>query len=277
MLVQTFDDVDVNLVDGTILEAKLGLVSEHPSRQFATREPVFKLTWCGFTNSPDPRGGHTILMVLGGTSENTSGPTANLLPPFNPAGPFQEDEHGIILTPELRATLRPLLIPLDSYTYDSLEVVQDYLLIPRNNPHFSKGFDCAAILMITESLGQTRGVIAFEFPPPRFFSVMKPTDVRQSSQSAELGDITQQLTSTFMEMQLSSEPDTVLLPDSIMNGKSGILDCYIHTMKKELYLALNNVKYTGRTLVLDGGAPRGSSDYEAVSGHTKVVHSHPSK
>ncbi|EEB86978.1 hypothetical protein MPER_15884, partial [Moniliophthora perniciosa FA553] len=59
---RTLDDLHVNVVDAARLEIHLNQESSGPQR-----EPIFKLSWCSFSNSSDPRGGDTALVVLGGS------------------------------------------------------------------------------------------------------------------------------------------------------------------------------------------------------------------
>ncbi|OBZ79959.1 Uncharacterized protein C1F3.03 [Grifola frondosa] len=66
------DSEDLSTVDATKLEST--------STPAVPREPIFKLAWSSFPNSSDPRGGETVLTVLGGLAiDALPGLTALLL------------------------------------------------------------------------------------------------------------------------------------------------------------------------------------------------------
>ncbi|KAI0931535.1 hypothetical protein AcV5_005001 [Taiwanofungus camphoratus] len=241
-LLDSADDEDVSVVEVTKLEA--ALVSGQPpqGRHPDAREPIFKLSWSGFPNSSDPRGGDTVLTVLGGlTSDSPTGVTTLLLPPLSPPAPpspsasssktiVQPDLH-----PDVRAAMRVSLNPRDSRTYPTPGPAQDFYLLPRANPHFSGTWDAQAILLISDSgpsnVEQMRVVAGYEFPPPAFLaSPALHSDGSPSSKPAPAGSsgktdveedptatLTEELASTLETMTLSAEPRSLLLPSPFWN------------------------------------------------------------
>jgi syntaxin-binding protein 5 len=88
LVTRTLDDDDVDIVDQDFLQGSHGFRQKFSDRSGFGRQPVYKLSWSGFPNSSDPRGGETILTVLGGLV--TSKPTTTTIvafPPFNPPAP----------------------------------------------------------------------------------------------------------------------------------------------------------------------------------------------
>ncbi|PCH34194.1 hypothetical protein WOLCODRAFT_113329 [Wolfiporia cocos MD-104 SS10] len=226
LIVRTLDsneDEDVGALDVDKLEAALpnGHAPEnHPNAVAEAREPIFKLAWSGFPNSADIRGGDTVLTVLGGLTSNAPpGLTTFLLPPLNPPAspnPTQEELH-----PDIRTAIRGSLVPLDSHTYSTAGAVQDFLLVPRANPHFSGTWDPQAVLLLSDSdldaTNTIRIVEAYEFPPPAFGSAtMTPAELNPASGGTEGDDphaaLTEELASTLRSMSLSADPRPVRLP-----------------------------------------------------------------
>ncbi|KAH9913359.1 uncharacterized protein B0H18DRAFT_1088099 [Fomitopsis serialis] len=225
LYVRTLDEEeDVFAVDVTKLEAALpsGDSSGAKERLAEIREPIFKLAWSGFPNSSDPRGGDTVLTVLGGLGPDSSpGLTAFLLPPLNSPAPPDATTAKMPsqppLHPDVRAAMQEILFPLDSHTYHTPGAVQDFLLIPRSSPHFSGTWDPCAVLLLSDSAldttGVTRVVDAYEFPPPAFVaSLMKPA----MPGAADLDDpsvaLSQELATTLESMALSADPRQLRLP-----------------------------------------------------------------
>lgn len=226
LLVRTLDDEqDVGVMDVDKLEAALpsGQPSApHQERSTASREPIFKLSWSGFPNSSDPRGGNTVLTVLGGLAHDSSpGLTTFLLPPLSPHASPASDAKGKgpaspALHPDTRAAMVASLLPLDSYAYNTVGAVQDFLLIPRASPHFAGAWDPQAVLLLSDSdldpTGATRVVEALEFPPPAFAPSTSNAAVPEgiTSNSAPDGDLdsalANELASTLQSMSLSEDP-----------------------------------------------------------------------
>ena len=185
------------------------------------REPIFKLAWSGFPNSSDPRGGDTVLTILGGlTPDSPQGLTTFLLPPLCPPAPPDDvpQSPSEPLHPAVRRAMQESLFPLDSHTYHSPGAVQDFLLISRASPHFAGTWDPRAILLLSDSAldpaSGTRVVDAFEFPPPAFVaSLMEPTT---PSAADNMDDpsvaLNQELATALESMALSADPRPLRLP-----------------------------------------------------------------
>ena len=168
LTVFTFDEDNVHMVDQKKLD-------EHLKKEPATshnlfiREPIIKLAWSGFPNSQDPRGGETVLTVLGGLDPLRGGNITVLwFPAFQPSNP----PAGALLQPgELHPFFRQVMLesvsPIDLVEYDIDGEAQDFLLIPKDNPHYDGTYDPYAIICLVGSQSGDRIVRAFTFPPAR--------------------------------------------------------------------------------------------------------------
>uniref|UniRef100_V5ESS1 Lethal giant larvae (Lgl)-like C-terminal domain-containing protein n=1 Tax=Kalmanozyma brasiliensis (strain GHG001) TaxID=1365824 RepID=V5ESS1_KALBG len=154
IMVRTLDSLDVEkpVSDPTLLD------THQPSK-----EPIFKLAWSGFpekgwmdmasataaswqsqprqTNANEPvnepvKG--TVLTVLGGAKAGIDAPglfCANL-PPYSNSlsvlgGGAVEANH------KLRTALHNSLVPSSEAIYPTSSIVEDFMLLPRSNPHYS--------------------------------------------------------------------------------------------------------------------------------------------
>jgi len=174
LLVRTLDTADVNIVNSTKLEEYMDGKSISNAPQ-SLREPIFKLSWSGLSNSADPRGGETVLTIFGGLDSGMPpGVTAYALPAFNPPEPpADQPATAGMLHPAFRQAMCQSVSPKKLFFYETRGLVQDYLLIPRANPHLGGTFDPYAILFILEIDG-SRMVEAFQFPPPGFIPTTEP-------------------------------------------------------------------------------------------------------
>ncbi|KAI0639923.1 lethal giant larvae like, C-terminal-domain-containing protein [Trametes polyzona] len=218
-------DEDLSVVNTAQLEAVLSAPAEHPAEP--PREPIFKLAWSGFPNSSDPRGGDTVLTVLGGmTIDSPPGITTLLFPPLqppappNPASP-KAPGAAPVLHPETRAAMCKSLIVKDVYTYTSAGPVQDFLLFPRSTPHFAGHYDPSTILVISDSdVPEARVSEAFEFPPPSFKGTPPsaaaehpPSGQSPPADDADPSDaLAEELALTLQAMSVSDEPSVARLP-----------------------------------------------------------------
>ncbi|KAF8910138.1 lethal giant larvae like, C-terminal-domain-containing protein [Gymnopilus junonius] len=257
LLVRTLDAVDVNLVDASALDQE----ASGP-----LREPIFKLSWSSFPNSSDPRGGDTVLTVLGGlNSDNPPGLTVFLLPAFNPTEPPSEPAAPPdSLHPFFRSAMRESLTPKKTFFYGTFGVVQDYLLIPRSSPHFSGNFDPYAILLIIES-DNMRTVESYQFPPPGF--------IQQSAQPHSMEDVEQdekdeEMPNSANSGMLSPPPPPPLpksprhlnnaplqfrMPVPLLCGSSGILGGQLIKLDNEIYQDFVKKSGNDHTLDFKGG------------------------
>lgn len=238
LLVKTLDDVDVNLVDGNKLEKYFPHDVQAEKETIPApsyREPIFRLSWSGFPNSSDPRGGETSLTILGGLPmEGTTGISVHWLPAFNPLEPPTplNPASQIRLHPFVRNAMRDSLTPLNEFFYPTPGTVQDFLLIPRDSPHFGGTFDPTSILILFDGHGGTRAMEAYQFPPPAFLAV--PSAAVQSDSD----DIVEDLTSTLNDMQMEADPRRLRLPTALEFGSSGLISGQLLRLEREVYETL---------------------------------------
>ena len=235
---------DLSTVDPAQLETLIAAAHQHPPEP--PREPIFKLAWSGFPNSTDPRGGDTVLTVLGGiTIDSLPCVTTLLLPPLQPpAPPAPTSPKGQpampFLYPETRSAMCASLYVKNAHTYDAAGTVQDFLLFPRSSSHFYGTYDPTAILIISEAdAPDARVCEAFEFPPPAFVEVTKPPAPPEAPKSPlpqadglEPDDaLADELEMTLQSMSMSDEPAPARLPPFLWN----VVGEYIVKVDKHAY------------------------------------------
>ncbi|KAJ3721812.1 lethal giant larvae like, C-terminal-domain-containing protein [Lentinula raphanica] len=240
LLVRTLNDLDVQSIDAEKLETHLARKGQLPL--FTEKEPIFKLSWCGFSNSSDPRGGETALVILGGlTPEDSPGLTVHWFPAFNPTEP-PATPSPITLHSDIRSSMRASVEPLDTYFYDTHGTVHDYLLLPRESPHFAGCFDATSILIVRESESGTRIVEAYEFPPPR---LARHRDVQQETPDTEGDqekDTLDDLADTLQDLQMNDEPSHLVVPGYLSNGATGLLEGILRNVTKDAYSSLFQIQ-----------------------------------
>ncbi|KAF9015685.1 WD40 containing snare-dependent exocytosis protein [Cyathus striatus] len=250
ILVRTLSKLDVNLVDPAILEAHLE-GKENSSQSRVIREPIFKLTWSGFPNSEDPRGGSTVLTILGGiVIGQEAGVSVMTFPPLNPPDPPASESTLSTLHPTVRTAIRDSLSPSGLFFYTALHPVQDYLLIPRSSPHFSGSFDPYAIILLTEGTERNRVAEGYIFP---------------SSLASTSGEVDVDEAESLADMCLCNfkviSPTKLMLPFALSIGCSGILGGMLVSLDREVYeifIAVPprnhnaDIVLTGGTAWLDG-------------------------
>ena len=231
LLLRTIDSPqgeDLSSVDTEKLESVMSHPEQHTPEP--PREPIFKLTWSGFPNASDPRGGDTVLTILGGmTIDSTPGVTALLLPPLQPpAPPKPTSPHGQepALHAETRAAMYSSLSIKDVYTYSTAGPVQDFLLFPRSSPHFAGAYDPSAILFVSDTdVPEMRACEAFTFPPPSFVqTAVQSPELDASTRVAKTGDalepddgLAEDLEMTLQAMSVSEDPSSIRLPPCLWN------------------------------------------------------------
>ncbi|KAI5898227.1 uncharacterized protein SCHCODRAFT_02566174 [Schizophyllum commune H4-8] len=245
LAVRTLDSSDVNIVDAAVLEQHLD--SPPPS---VLRESIFKLAWCGFSNSTDPRGGETALAILGGTPVGDApGLTVEWLPAFNPDAPAA-GPGAVGIPPALREAMRSSTNPVDAYFYETRGVVQDFYLTPTRTPHLSGAFDPDSIVFILEGPGGSRVTEAYEYPPQAFLS-------RGKEEKADAGadlDVEEDLAKTLADMKVSDEPVRLLLPPALECGSAGVSGGQLLRLDTHVYQRLVDWKgLRTPTLTLKGG------------------------
>ena len=228
---------DVNIVNVDKLDHALAGQIDASSNG---REPIFKLTWSGFENSTDPRGGETVLTVLGGLSQaDVFGVTALLLPAFNPPEPPAQSVPGAPLDPSFRQCLRQMVTPLKSHNYTTSGVPQDFLLLPREQPHFSGSWDPISILLLSDADKEARVIEAYQFPPPIFIATKEhskssPDIVNEGNDEA----LAQEIASALDSMQLDDGPKPLDLPPALWSGPSGVLSGRLINLDRAAYEVL---------------------------------------
>ncbi len=286
LLLRTIDSLeteDLSLVDTAVLESVLEAAHQHP--QEPPREPIFKLAWSGFPNSPDPRGGDTVLTVLGGsTIDSTPGVTALLLPPLQPpAPPAANLPKGHIVSPELhpdvRAAMCASLKVKDAYTYSASGTVQDFLLFPRLTPHLSGAYDPSTILLVSDSNApEARVCEAYSFPPPAFTgpvppetpSVLDDDHVTSQGDGLEPDDaLAKELAKTLQSMSFSDDPSPATLPPylwSVVGEQLVKVDKHAYeTLVSDLHAVIE-----GEASFPVRGGTAWSEDAEGLMKYTKV-------
>lgn len=240
ILVRTLDCEDVDTVDEALLELHLGDDGKEKPPQ-VVREPIFKLSWSSYTDSSDPRGGQTTLTILGGVNSNKPpGLTVLLLPPFNPAEPPAASgaKQPASLHPLFRQAMRDSLDSVKSFYYETSGIIQDYLLIPRSNPHWAGTHDPYTILMIIE-MENTRTVEAFQFPPPGFVkSAQLPTSPLSASSEDDYyyeDTFSPKAAGPKSPVHMPSIPTRVETPFSLLLGNGGLLGGSLLKLDNQIY------------------------------------------
>ena len=275
------DGEDLSLVDTDQLEAVMSNPQQHTPEP--PREPIFKLAWSGFPNSSDPRGGDTVLTVLGGmTIDSPPGITTLLLPPLQPPvppAPTSPKGHAPALHADTRSAMCASLFVRDVYTYSAAGPVQDFLLFPRSSPHFSGSYDPSTILLVSDSdAPEARICEAHTFPPPSFVeppakspSVKPATAVSPAPQSDLEPDdgLVDELEETLQAMSLAEDPLPARLPPCLWN----VLGEHLIKVTKDAHATLVRDKLEsidGEALFPVKGGTAWQDDEEGLMKYTKV-------
>lgn len=133
----------------------------------AFREPIYKLAWCGFSDThPSHKG--TILLVLGGLMPNdTKGLHCLHLPTFSPPS-IINSSNPKQLRDAYKASIRPnytSVLPTDT-------TPEDFVLLT-SNPYYSQTHDPYSVLVMLSHDADLpaiaphtqRGFVAYPFPP----------------------------------------------------------------------------------------------------------------
>ncbi|VDB87527.1 unnamed protein product [Peniophora sp. CBMAI 1063] len=227
LFVRTLDEVEVNIVDGNALDRYLP-GGEGSSAPHIPREPIFKLAWSGYPNSTDPRGGETSLVILGGQyAQDPAGVNVLWLPAFNPhtAPLLPGEQRG--LHPHYRQAMRAAVEVRDAYFYATSGLAQDFLLVPRESPHYAGTWDPVAVLYLSEGPHSSRTVEAFTFPPPSFLSSdhdalsTKPTPPDSGER------IDDDLANTLRDLEVSGHPAKLPTEVLLWNGPAGVVSALL--------------------------------------------------
>lgn len=226
----------MNLVDTGMLDTRLS-EAKPPGHGSNRREPIYKITWSGFSNSKDSRGGETALTILGGFSRgNEPGLTTLWFPAFNPNDPPSDSTSSTTqsqLHPFMVDAIRQSLIEKHSYVYSTDTPVQDFYLVPRNSPHFNYSYDAHTILMLVETVNDERALISREFPPPVFF--IQGQQLMQAKEAQTDKSDLDDLDNVLQSLSIANSPQSAGLPYGLC-GTGFAADTYqMHVLPKEFY------------------------------------------
>ena len=260
LLVRTLDSTHVDLVDSDALAAHLDGKGKNEVQQL-TREPIFRLSWSSFSNSSDPRGGETVLTILGGLdTSKPPGLTVLLFPPFNPIEPPSSPLSPKKLHPFFRDSMIESLNPSKSFFYETFGIVQDYLLVPRNSPHLAGNFDPFAIILLTESTHNARTVQAYQYPPPDFIKakLREPVEAETKQDIEELSATNLQSLPPPIPLEKSPRhinytPLPMRTPFTLSVASSGISGGCLFKVEDDVYRSFVDEDVSDLHLTLKGG------------------------
>ena len=280
LTVRTLDEVDVLKVDGEKLEQYLSDEDgspKHTSKPHEPREPIFKLAWSGYPNSYDPRGGETSLTILGGQfGRDPPGINVLWLSAFNPPAP-PTLHHDQSLHPFFRDAMRESLVPLNAYFYPTPGLAQDFLLTPRDSPHFGGTWNPTTILMLFESGDEIRALEARQFPPLEFLAsastlshTTEETNDDDEKESDE--DLARDLAKTLQSMTVNEEPKKLRLPPSLWSGPDAVVDADLVSLDRIAYETLSKpTEPRFDELLLEGGISTPDEEIASAIKNAKVA------
>ena len=249
-----------------------------PSKRHEPREPIFKLAWSGYPNSYDPRGGETSLVILGGQfGHDPPGINVLWLSPFDPPAPPSAVTNQS-LHPFFRDAMRESLDPQSAYFYRTPGLAQDFLLMPRDSPHFSGTWNPTTILMLFEDGEKVRAIEARQFPPIELLACAQEAS-RSEGQAEETeeteGDnrdaLTQDLAATLQSMTVNEEPKKLNLPPSLWSGSDAIVDASLFSLDRIAYETLSRSSEHGSDdLQLEGGISVADENIAGTIKYAKV-------
>ena len=217
LLVRTTTDLDVNVINGEELDKFLQNSSDQEKGDgLSERQPVYKVAWCGFPNSSDPRGGATTLILLGGDgSDESYRLTVQTMPAFDSPEPPASSGLNDGLHASIRKAMRLSVSPTETTYYPASGPIHDFILFPKSNPHFSGCWDPVAVLLLTAASPESRIVEARQFPPLSFTSPPPGTNAQSTS---KCDDVIHDLSATLKDMALSVEPLPIHVHSKLHSG-----------------------------------------------------------
>ena len=254
LLVRSVEEVDINLVNEELLNLALEPSGSQPSDKPAP-EPIYKLAWSGYSNSADPRGGtHTLAVLGGGRGKEPPGVTVFSFSAFNPTDGGMDPK--VLLPPPIRKTMQECLSKPGVYSYQTESTVSDFLLLPKDTPHFSGNFDPVAIVLVFNGNGDNRSISIIEFPPPSLAIIPKHPGMARNISSSTKDAIGEDLAETLRAMQRSSDPERLSLPNLLWTGSSSIVGGEILLLSTATYgeLCLRDLEASATEYGLKGGA-----------------------
>ena len=253
LLVRSIEEIDINLINEELLNLALEPNGNKPSGKPAP-EPIYKLAWSGYSNSADPRGGtHTLAVLGGGRGKESSGVTVFSFSAFNPTDSVMDPKVSLPLP--IRKAMQDCLSNPGVYSYQSESTISDFLLLPRDTPHFSGNFDPVAIVLVFNGDGDKRSIGIMEFPPPSLAIIPKHPGMARSVSSSTADAIGEDLAETLHAMQRSSDPERLNLPNWLWTGSSSVVGGEILLLNTAPYgtLCLQDLEASGTEYGLRGG------------------------
>lgn len=236
LMVRTSTDLDVNVINGEELENFLqnGGPLEENGTNLSEHQPIYRVAWCGFANSSDPRGGATSLVVLGGDRSNDPCRlTVHTMPALDSPEPPAPSGSKSGLHPSIRKSMRLSVISLETTYYLSSGPVYDFIPFPKSNPHFSGCWDPVSLLFLTAAPSGSRTVEAQQFLPPKMISLLPGTDPQNSS---EHNDVMHNLSATLEGMALGGkEPLPMHIPSKLYSGLGGVSYAQLLTFQRGMH------------------------------------------
>lgn len=221
LLVRSIEEVDINMINEELLNLALEPSGDKPD-DVPAPEPIYKLAWSGYSNSTDPRGGtHTLAILGGGRSKEYSGVTVFSFSAFNPTDSGTDPK--VVFPPSIRKAMRDCLSDPGVYTYQSEIPVSDFLLLPRDTPHFAGNFDPVAIVLVSNGGDDNRSISIMDFPPKPLAVIPEPQGMTRTVSSSTTDAIGEQLAETLRETQSSSDPEGLVMPGLLWTGNSSVV------------------------------------------------------
>ena len=254
LLVRSIKEVDINLANEELLNLALEPSGSKPNDKSAP-EPIYKLAWSGYSNSVDPRGGtHTLTVLGGGRGKESSGVTVFSFSAFNPTDSGTDPK--VELPPPIRKAMQDCLSNPGVSSYRSESTISDFLLLPRDTPHFAGNFDPIAIALVFNGDSDRRSISIMEFPPPELAIVPKHPGMARNISSLTADAIGEEMAETLHTMQRSSDPERLTLPNLLWTGSSSVVGGAIALLSTASYgtLCLQDPEVSGSECGLRGGA-----------------------
>lgn len=209
-------------------------------------------------------------MILGGLeADSTPGVTMHWLPAFNPPEPtITSNTRAGGLHPEMREDMRASLFPIETVFYSTLKEAQDFLVVPKDNPHFGLAFDPTSLLILTDSFEGTR-FEGLEFPPSRLLT--GPQAVSVASKTPTGGDdVEQGLADIIDEMLNIDDLIRVDLPSPLWSIRGVDVMTLTRDAHTGITTALEQLDANPESISFHGGATWAADDVAQESKIAKV-------
>jgi syntaxin-binding protein 5 len=166
--------------------------------------------------------------------------------------------------------------------YRTPDLAQDFLLMPRDSPHFAGSWNPTAISMLFEDEGKVRTIEARQFLPLELLASVSKAS-RSAGQAEETeGDnrdaLTQDLAATLQSMTVNKEPKKLNLPPSLWSSSDAIVDASLfslyhiayETLSRSSELRLGDLRLEGGISVPDENIA-GTIKYAKVGAAAQVI------